>query len=299
MKPFLKLPLAAFLFLIAGPFSGRADPPLATPHFDLYQPGQFREPPIGVLGLPLGTFAVIEGIDHPYGIVRDMPGFEIREVNGKTLTAPRYIPIYHTPMIDGHSYVLHGYETGEWNGTPHMMPQSEDLPRLQILFGFSRNFVVTSVEKVDGVKTPDAKPLDPNSPLPNPDFETKVNTAPAIGVLGLPLGTFAVIQAHSTEHFPATVNRLMVSPFDIDSVNGKRLDSQRVLSIPAVAATRDGERVTLHGYEAGYWGGGPKLPHSEDPTDGKMVQQFFQFYPQFNLTSEAKSTASAPVHTGP
>jgi hypothetical protein len=61
-KPFsaeaghVKRPLPGFLLLyylclVASPLYGQSNPPLATPHFELYQPHDWRKPPMGVLGL--------------------------------------------------------------------------------------------------------------------------------------------------------------------------------------------------------------------------------------------------------
>jgi hypothetical protein len=43
--------LLDILFLVASLLFGQAHPPLTTPHFELYQPHDWRKPPMGVLGL--------------------------------------------------------------------------------------------------------------------------------------------------------------------------------------------------------------------------------------------------------
>jgi hypothetical protein len=209
---------------------------------------------------------------------RDMPGFEIRRVNGKTLPTPRYLPVYRTRLIDGEHYVLHGYELGQWGGEPSL-PKGETYGA-QVIFGFFRSFVITSIEKENGVRIPQAKPLDPSIALPVPDFEKKIDASPPIGRLGLPLGTFAIIQVRAPHQAV-----LMESPFEVFSVNGKALPSPQLITIPNAKELEPGKTLTMHGFECGEWASQPPLPESERSRTEPVPQQPFQFFPRFILTS--------------
>ena len=300
VKPFLLgFLLAGFPFLAASPLCGQTNPPLATPHLELYRPGPFSVPPIGVLGLPLGTFTVIEGTEHHTSKSWGSDDFVVESINQKKVDRdvrimtewPSQLP---DKRIPGKRYVLHGCETGKWEGQPDGLPRDEPLGWTQG-GGFTSQhiFAVTSVEKVDGVTVADARPLDSQVPLAQPDFAAKPGRVRPIGVLGLPLGTFAIIQAHTPER-PV----LLESPFKVDRVNGKPLDSPPILITRGVPETKGNERITLHGFEAGSWESDPHLPKSENPS-GNEAQQPFQFYHEFVVTSVAKSASSAPPHSGP
>ena len=290
MKPFFPgFHLAGFLFLVVSPLFGQANPPLATPHLDSSQPGPFSKPPIGVLGLPLGTFAVIEGTEHHTSMFWGSDDFVIESINGKKVERdlrimtewPSQLP---DKCIAGKRYVLHGYEKGTWEGQPDGLPRDEPSGWTQQAgFLFRHIFAVTSVEKIDGVTVADARPLDPKVPLAQPDLAAKLDNVRPIGVLGLPVGTFAIIQAHTPSR-PV----MLESPFEVDRVNDKTLNDPPILIIRGVPETKGDERVTLHGFEAGAWESEPALPKSENPS-GTEVQQPFQFYHEFVVTSVAKS----------
>jgi hypothetical protein len=300
VKPFLlRFLLAGFLFPVASPLFGQANPPLATPHFELYQPDRFSKRSIGVLGLPLGTFAVIEGTEHHTSKDWGSEDFVVGRINGKKVEGglrimtdwPSQLP---DKRISGKRYVLHGYEKGKWEGQPDGLPREEPLGWTQQAgFSFQHIFAVTSVEKVDGVTVADARPLDPGVPLAQPDPTAKPDDVRPIGVLGLPLGTFAIIQAYTPPH-----PMLLESPFGVSQVNGIPLHNQPVLSIRGVPETKGNEIVTLHGYEAGEWESDPDLPKSENPS-GTEAQQPFQFHHEFVVTCVAKSATPAQSHSGP
>jgi hypothetical protein len=288
-----------FLFLAASPLLGQANPPLATPHPELYHPDQFSNPPMGVLGLPLGTFAVIEGTEHHTSLRWGSDDLVVEGINGKKVARdvrimtewPSQLP---DKKIPGKRYVLHGYEKGKWEGQPDGLPKDEPLGWTQQAgFSFDHIFVVTSVEKVDGVTVAGARPLDPKVPLAQPKLADRPDNVRPIGVLGLPLGTFAIIQARTPHRI---VN--MGSPFEVDRVNGKPLDNPPTFLIRGVPETKGDERVILHGYEAGAWECEPVLPKSENPS-GAMGLVPFHFDHEFIVTSVAKSAIPAQSHSAP
>ncbi len=267
------------------------------PHLDLYRPDQFLKPPIGLLGLPLGTFAVIEGTEHHTSKSWGSNDFVVESINGKKVDRdarimtdwPSRLP---DKRISGKRYTLHGYEMGKWEGQPDGLPRDEPSGWTQGAgFPFQHIFAVTSVEKVDGVTVADARPLDPKISLARPDFAAKPDNVRPIGILGLPLGTFAIIQAHSPSRAV-----MLESPFEVDRVNGKPLDNPPILIIRGVPETKGDERVTLHGFEAGAWKSEPALPKSENPS-GIEVQQSFQFFHEFVVTSVATSPTPAQAHS--
>ena len=243
------------------------------------------KPPMGVLGMRLGTFAVIEGTEHQTSKFWGAEDLVVEKVNGQT--PPREVglqtdwpSLLNDKRIPGKRYVLHGYESGQWEGQPDGLPNGETSGRTQGgRFVFTRTFVVTSVEKVDGVTVADARPVDPEVPLAVPDFAAKPDNVRPIGVLGLPLGTFAIIEARSSAGIV-----LLASPYDVLAVNGQPVDQPRILTIRDVPAARGIGRLKLHGYEVGAWKSDPDLPKSENPSGGRS-QQPFQFYHSFMVTS--------------
>lgn len=278
-------------FLLFGFSLLRADSDfkMETPHPELYRT---PENPIGTLGLPLGTFAVIEGIQYDQGMTAGIHhGFLVESVNGKktdgkvgTLTDwPNSLPVHNNT---GHHYVLHGYESASWGGQPNI-PRNENWGA-QVIFGIYPRFVVTSVEKVDGVIANGAKPLDPKIPLAEPQFEKRLKshycTKPPIGMLGMPLGTFAIITAR-TPRKPS----LMESPFEVTVVNGTKLDPPVIISIPNVKSTNGDEVLTIHGFETGEWTSQPDLPDSEYSHSLPQPQKPFQYFPHFVVTSLPKT----------
>ncbi len=125
-------------------------------------------PPFGRLGLPFGTFAVVEGTYHPYVKVDGFPrDFRIEIVNGKKLGEPVEISAgilisNGRNMITGKRYLLHGYENAVWVGAPLLPPgESESIEsdwakhtpgsRTFSSFALQTNFQTTSIEKEDGV----------------------------------------------------------------------------------------------------------------------------------------------------
>ena len=252
---------------------------------------------MGTLGLPLGTFAVIEGTEHQTSKGTATGGwysgdFVVETINGKKLDHeigiwtdwPSQLP---DKRISGKRYVLHGYEGGEWVGQPDGLPHDEPLGWTQGgRFVYDPRFAVTSVEKVDGVTVADARPLDPNVPLAKSDFAVKTVHSRPIGLLGLPLGTFAIIQVHLPKGPPT-----MEIPILIDTVNGERMKSPRHISIPDFTFPKDTEQVTLRGFETGRWSGTPFSPKSEFPSTATVPQMdnSFGFHNEFVLTTPVKS----------
>ena len=292
MKPFFHgFLFAGLLLLNASPLFGQAELPLAIPHFESTMLYHSSEPPMGVLGLPLGTFAVIEGSEHHTSKNWGSDDFVVESINGKKVEHelriqtdwPSQLP---DKCVPGNRYVLHGYESGKWQGQPDGLPKGEPLGWTQGAgFVFDHIFSVTSVEQVNGVTVADARPLDPKVGLFEPDFDAKPDDARPIGILGLPLGTFAIIEVHPPPqgHF-----LLMERPFQVDSVNGKPLTEAHYLTIRNVPWKQGGPRVTLRGFEAGEWASQPDLPKSENPS-GPVPQQPFRFYCDFVVTTPVKS----------
>jgi hypothetical protein len=301
VKPFLLgFLLLDFLFLAVSPLFGQANPPLATPHFELHQPYDRMKPPMGVLGLPLGTFAVIEGTEHHTSKFWGSEDFVIESINGKKLEHevrimtnwPSQLP---DKRISGKRYILHGYEGGEWAGQPDGLPGGEHSGWTQSGgFLFQQIFAVTSVEKVDGVTVAEARPLDPKVPLAEPHFAAKPDDPRPIGLLGLPLGTFAIIEVHSPKEV------MMEMPFVIDAVNGVHMKSPRSIFIPELTLPKNTEEATVRGFETGQWAGDPVLPKSEFPSAAPLAQTqtSFGFSTQFVLTTPVKSATPAQSPPG-
>jgi len=277
--------LACFPIVLATPLPADDKPPLAVPHPEL---AKIPDTPIGLLGLRLGTFAVIEGTEHPTSMLLGSDDFYIESINGKKLEHEVRIMTEWSPQLPdkrvaGKHYVLHGYERGKWQGQPVGLPGGEPSGITQGGdFIFEHIFAVTSVEKVDGVVSANARPLNPKVPLAEPKLEavTKVGKPP-IGALGLPLGTFAIIEAHTPAQSP-----MIGSPFEVDVVNGQHLDKPVIITIRGVPETKGDERVTLRGYETGQWICAPFLPKSEE-LEGRE-QASFHFSGEFVLTTPCK-----------
>lgn len=272
--------ISSFCFLVLGTF----------PLFAQSSPA-----PLGQLGLPLGTFSVIEGKGIQSGKLFGSNNFELHVINGKILNPYRQIAVSiqvsptQNGIEPGKFYVLHGYEGGAWAGAPRL-PRGE-LAGCQAgpgSFGFHTQFFVSSIEKVDGSLVAGARPLDPNSPLPYPKPELYSEPKPPVGILGLPLGTFAVIEG--TEK--PTGMRLGPDDFVIEAINGKKLGHPAGIETEWSSEFPEkrtlGKRFILHGFERGTWMGSPDLPASE--TGGKLTQAqlAFQFIPHFVVTSIEK-----------
>ena len=242
--------------------------------------------------MPLGTFAVIEGTEHSTGKLSGSDDFFIESINGikvehdlRIMTEwPSQLP---DKRIAGKRYVLHGYERGKWEGQPDGLPKNEPLGWTQQAgFSFQHMFAVTSVEKIDGVTVADARPLDPKVPLAKPNFEAKRDDKRPVGALGLPLGTFAIIQARTP------VRPIMIgSPFEIVNVNGKPLKNPQILTIYGVPDAKGNELITLRGFETGAWASEPDLPKSETgrSSSSPLVQTPFRFFAEFVPTTPVKS----------
>jgi len=270
MKAISLAGLLCFLVLVFGPSPLPANP----------------DPPTGILGLPLGTFAVIEGVEHPWSMTST--GFAIESINGEKLGGEIHLRTEWPSSLEkrnvpGKRYVLHGYEVGNWGGEPTGLPKDEPYTGQAAGFSFSHEFIVTSIEKMDNVTVADARPLNPKVPLTKPNFNAKPDTKPPVGILGMPLGTFAIIQARAPR--PPL---LMESPGEVVIVNGKTLDPPLVVSIRNFKAPKDNALVTLHGFEVGEWGGEPVLPASENPPNQSRAQKAFGFVPRFLITSPPK-----------
>jgi hypothetical protein len=270
------------------PLFGDETAPLAVPHPELYQ---WQKPPTGILGLPLGTFAVVEGTEQATSMILGSNDLALETINGKQVAKklsietdwPSDLP---DKRVVGKHYLLHGYETAKWAGSPGL-PAAENANQAQAVFGFFHRFVVTSIEKVDGVTVPEALPLDPKVPLAEPKIADQMDESkPPVGVLGLPLGTFAIINAHSP---PPDQEVLLESPFEVEKVNGLHLKHPPTLIIRDVPTTAGNAQITLHGYEVGEWANEPNLPKSERP-HGNQAQQGFQFYHVFVVTSQPKKS---------
>jgi hypothetical protein len=270
-------PLARFLsalLLVALTGALRADPP-ATPHFDA---AKWGPSPQGVLGMPLGTFAVIEGTERATNKFVGTDDFVVAKVNGVKPPRPVTIQIEYGHLQRGTRYVLHGWEAGKWEGQASGLPANATEGWTQSAhFTFQHTFEISSVETTNGVLDLHAKPVDPTVPLPQPDFTKPLEEAPPVGVLGVPIGAFIDIKAHRPERV-----LMMQDLYVIDSVNGVAAPKDLYLTISNVKS-QPGEVVSLHGYETAQWASEPELPKSEDPDIGREVQQGFQCFHSFRL----------------
>jgi hypothetical protein len=112
--------------------------------------------PIGLLGLPIGTYVRIEG--HPYRPTK--PPFKVHArtllvdtLQGKKLNAPIKLVMMNIgsdSLSTETRCVLNGYESGAWVGSPEGLPPGT--PVEQAVFHFHHYFVVTSVEEPKGLK---------------------------------------------------------------------------------------------------------------------------------------------------
>jgi hypothetical protein len=279
--------VAVILSSSAMPFFGQTNTPLAVPRPELYQ---IPKPPRGNLGLPLGTFTVIEGIQHPYGMEPNGAGFAVEVVNGKKMehvvsTPTQWPSRLSKSNVIGKHYVLHGYETGSWHaGDANPAPGEEYLQSPRILFVFSTIFVVTSIEKIDGITLRNAMPVNSKVPLAVPDFASKTDEKPPIGCLGLPLGTLSIIEARASKE---AITQL--SPCEVLTVNGKSFDKPVALAIINIPLSASSGLLKLRGYEDGFWEGEPEMPKSEIPT-GDAPEQSFHFFERFVPLSSHQPT---------
>jgi len=279
-----------FLLFSASFLWAEPDPPLAEPHPEKYQ---VPTAPLGILGVPLGTFAVIEGVEHPHGMGVGMTGFSIEKINGKPAPPNCYIqtdwpaPLKSKRLDDKH-YVLHGYEVGDWGGEPTGLPNDEPYSGQLAGFYFFHSFMVTSVENfkltdedLKRLKPDPTKPLQPPSSPPQVPINYRPPPPPPLGILGLPLGTFAVIEATPCKG-PIVLNDPFVL---VHTVNGKKIEPPLILSVRRDALKGD-ERVILHGYEVADWTGRPPLPESEPHDSPSHPHMPFQLFEQFIVTKQ-------------
>ncbi len=267
---------------------------LAVPHFERSEANLSPMPPIGKLGLLLGTFVVLDGTEQRTGKSWGSEDFLVRSINGKKLDRETHVNTEWSAQlpdkkVSGDDYVLHGYEAGSWGGTPDNLPAGEPGETQSACFFFQPVFVVTSIEKINGVPTTDARPLDPYVRLARLQTDTSTGQMTykrPVGILGLPLGTFAFIQIHTPRNAP-----LSESPFEIESVNSAPVPSSRIISIPGFTMPKNATRETLRGFETGGWAGNPPLPRSENPS-GTVGQKPFQFFHRFVVTSVVSLAAA-------
>jgi hypothetical protein len=275
--PAIELRIVALLLFAGLSLSGHADPPLMMVHFERCQL-DFQHPPMGDLGLPLGTFAVIEGVLDSDGLMLSDDEFDVTAVNGKTTDRPIRIHVewpskdadYRT---EGMKYTLHGFEIGGWHSG---IATDSRLP-----FSFARKFVISSIEKRHGAAVSVARPVDPNFALAQPNFSLKPDDKPPVGGLGLPLGTIATIKVHRPEKA-----FLMENPFEVESVNGVPAPPNMLITVRNLKAL-PGESVKLRGFETGEWISQPwRAPKGEFDFS---PQAPFQFFDRFVVISIEKA----------
>jgi hypothetical protein len=107
------------------------------------------KPPIGSLGYLIGTYLTIEG--HRYeptdGLKRPGRILLVDTVQGNRLDVPVKLIIKNVDtdsMNTQTRWILNGYESGAWVGSPEGLPPGTPVEQHQ--FHFHRYFVVTSVE---------------------------------------------------------------------------------------------------------------------------------------------------------
>ena len=277
-SPACRLLPVVLLCLAASPLFGQADPDSPKPNF---RSSGYIQRPIGVLGMPLGSFAVIEGTVRETNMLVGSDDFVVASVNGIKPPHPVTIQLAASSariceLKPGSRYVLHGWEAGKWEGQPDGLPSDAADGNTQTRsFGFHHTFEVSSLESTNGVISPKARPVDPNGALPKPDFSTSPDKTRPVGLLGLPLGTFVEIKAHLSD------TDMFGGNFTVDSVSGVAAPKGSYIAIADVKSKLGGV-VSLHGYEAGEWGSTPSLPQSENPGMGE-AQQPFQCYHNFQV----------------
>ncbi len=107
------------------------------------------KPPMGSLGYLIGTYLTIEG--HRYeptdGLKRHGRTLLVDTVQGKRLDVPVKLIIKNVDTDSMNAqirWILNGYESGAWVGSPEGVPPGTPVEQHQ--FHFHRYFVVTSVE---------------------------------------------------------------------------------------------------------------------------------------------------------
>lgn len=259
--------------------------------------------PIGALGLPLGTFAVVEGTYHS-GIKTDggWQNFSIEKLNGKKMEPSVGIGLFdwEEKMTVGKRYVLHGYESAFWSGAPPLPPnesesiQSDWRKETPLPFALRTRFWVTSIEKENGVTLPDARLLDPGFSLAEPKFG-QPPTEPPVGVLGLPLGTYVVITVGAPRGPTKGIE------CEVLELNGKTVDHRTTIAVPFFEVPSGKERAVLHGFESGDWRGATSLPTSETKekpsltSSGISISQGLEFRQYFIMTNWTNRLPANPA----
>ncbi len=107
--------------------------------------------PTGLLGKPIGTYLTIEGVRAEEGKV-GVNTLLVDTLNGKKLERPVAVWIDNVELPGKARYILKGYESGKWIGTPPGVLKAIGGPGQQAAWQFSRYFVATSVEAPGSLK---------------------------------------------------------------------------------------------------------------------------------------------------
>ena len=264
---------------------------LLTLLFSALARGSDPDVPMGTLGLPYGTFAVIIGTYiAPTPPKKTAKMFRVEAVNGTVVEKPFVISLIFSwspdNMKDGAHYVLHGLEQAMWGGSPPVpagesASLDEDWRKEPPVgpFGLGTYFRPTSIEKENGVLAPDARPLPPGYKLAEPHFPVPPGKTP-IGVLGLPLGTYV----HITVGAPrGPVDGIVC---EVLEVNGKPVKHRTTIAVPFFGVPSGKETEVLHGFESGTWRFGltpdwewKPRPRTSDVTAGVVTSGGSRFEP--------------------
>ncbi len=79
--------------------------------------------PLGIAGLPIGTYITVEGTPRQSKYYN----FEVDVINGKKLNETRYLAVeskLELPWKNGERYVLKGYETMQMIGSPPALAEA-------------------------------------------------------------------------------------------------------------------------------------------------------------------------------
>jgi len=260
----MKIKALFFLFLSLTQLHADSEIPVVRPHLETYRN---QKDPFGNLGLPLGTFAVIEGTCHAPASDNSHHNFTVNTVNGQKLSRPIEIttPDWGPTLKPGKRYVVHGFENGGWRGSPPLpVGESTDIWDEPLKkappFSFVCEFHLTSVEYEDGVPTQDACPVDPSFHLAKPDFSPHIITPP-LGVTGLPLGTYMAIT------IGAARDPVKDRAAELFAINGKPVAQYTAIHVPSLLPPTGSTKIVVHGYESGDWNGLITAPASESKAD--------------------------------
>lgn len=156
----MKTLILCFLLVVLGLFAA-GDQPLAEPFPEKHERVGV---PIGVLGLHLGTFAIIEGQRATGQGVRGTRYLHVTGINGKNLETPVIIWIENAGSLPANTNILlRGYESGRFVGQPRDVASRENWTPAPAPFQFQHYFVVSSILEPEALKASFKAPHSTNS----------------------------------------------------------------------------------------------------------------------------------------